>query len=780
MKKRVGFDLNGWYDLADRNWQITPGEGIEFGGPFEFFGGLGGAVVKIDENGRDQRFLGGIQASIAPHGRGPGWGKVGEDRRHSQVVTLLERPEDNVDALAASLSALAPGGKFTGILSIDDTPDMRETAQEALLEALRRGGAQRGLLVWKPVLALLGALNIDQVAKAEKIGVVCHCAQGFSSQVLELRKDDIATPERQQAGQLHPSSLGLQSLLIRAHDVVKSALGDQQNRVQLQAAQSPWRLALGETSQTEVLREKNADWDLLTPPEAPALPNEAPPDSIAEHLSTCDLVLFHSPATGQVAQEIQEWMKKILISAPVQVLPRNVIALGALEAARRLQKNQPIYFDFLPQISTIVQDRDGARNEDLIPDNARLRAGETYRSRKPARFVLQQGTRSLSVFLKKENVPYARKATIGLPTPPRENIGIALSVEQKPASGRARLTLTSEGLSAPLIVDWEGAEERIEAWDTIIESQKPTLPTVPSRLVLPCGLENWEDQEYTQGLTRMLERNLIYRITDWKELADKLSARPDGKYAVSSKGNLPNGLRKESKSDLDKIVQRAETEIRERLQGKDSMDNDALRFLTWLFHYCPQWIVGPMIEAVVSANTSHPFRVNSAATTLLLQGIGRTASNPDDQKHAFDFLLSVPPKTWNKNHLACAAFILSRNDNAPALLTRKDVEFMAGVAASTMQQSLGSQYTSTFIYAPFLLVGLLRWRLKVPYALVAGTDRVADELLTITEQVIEDLGHRIGAQSQLAKYQKVLRDVVEELKGQGTNPNLLLDLETLT
>ncbi len=85
-----------------------------------------------------------------------------------------------------------------------------------------------------------------------------------------------------------------------------------------------------------------------------------------------------------------------------------------------------------------------------------------------------------------------------------------------------------------------------------------------------------------------------------------------------------------------------------------------------------------------------------------------------------------------------------------------------------MRSSLGTQYTSTFIYAPFLLVGLLRWRLKESRALVAGSDSVADEMLAVTEQVNQDISFRIGRQPQLKKYRIILLDVVEELKGQGT------------
>jgi hypothetical protein len=641
-------------------------------------------------------------------------------------------------------------------------------------------GVRRGLLVWRPVLALLSMLKYDEISRASKVGVVSHCGPGFSTQTLRLRDDDIPTPERRRVGRLHTSGLGLRSLMDQACGTIVGGLGNNQLREFLQIVQSPWGLALGKDCQPEVVRVNNGDWDLLTTADPIKLSDEPIPATVAEHFESCDVVLFETPASGAVAHEILVQLQA-QVSAPIFAVPEHGIANGALVAAKRLQQNQAIYFDFLPQISTIVQDRSGARNEDLIPDKARLRAGEVYRSQRPAKFLLQQGTNSLSIFLKKENVKCARKATITLLKPTQESVPVELSVEQSPASGRARLTLVSDGFSTPLVVDWDAAEELNEDWQAIITSQKPTLPKVLNRVVLPCGMHSWEDQPRAEGLSLILERNLREpRSINWKSLADGMSARPEGYYAISSEGDLPSELNSESKCNLDLAIHLAEADIHERLSGKGNAENHSLRFLTWLFHGCPQWIVGPMIDAMMQSNTNHPFRTNSAATTLILQGIGRTANGSDEQRRAFDFLLSVPVRKWNKNHLACASFLLSRNDSAPKLLSREDVEFLSSVAVTRMSDSIGTKYTSSFIYAPYLLVGLLRWRLKDPQAMVAGSDPVADEMLAATELTIIDLSSRIGGQPRLKKYRKILRDVVKELNGQGTNPNLLLDLETLT
>ena len=46
------------------------------------------------------------------------------------------------------------------------------------------------------------------------------------------------------------------------------------------------------------------------------------------------------------------------------------------------------------------------------------------------------------------------------------------------------------------------------------------------------------------------------------------------------------------------------------------------------------------------------------------------------------------------------------------------------------RNALGSEYT-TFNYAPLLLVGLLRWRIIAPNALVFGKDKIAMNLKLI-------------------------------------------------
>ncbi len=130
--------------------------------------------------------------------------------------------------------------------------------------------------------------------------------------------------------------------------------------------------------------------------------------------------------------------------------------------------------------------------------------------------------------------------------------------------------------------------------------------------------------------------------------------------------------------------------------------------------------------------------------------------------------------------MACAAFLLSRTDTAPRLLERCEANFIACVAKHKIREAVGRDFSSRYIYAPYLLVGLLRWRLKDPWSFVAARDPVANELLSATRSLVEDLESRMKGENNLKKYHKVLKEVCEELEGEGSNPNILINLDTMT
>ena len=80
LKKICGVDLNGIQDAACRNWVLgVDGEEVFNDEPYINLGSVNSSVIEVSTpNGPE--YVGGIQADLAPHGRGGGYGEVGKKR----------------------------------------------------------------------------------------------------------------------------------------------------------------------------------------------------------------------------------------------------------------------------------------------------------------------------------------------------------------------------------------------------------------------------------------------------------------------------------------------------------------------------------------------------------------------------------------------------------------------------------------------------------------------------------------------------------------------------
>lgn len=146
----------------------------------------------------------------------------------------------------------------------------------------------------------------------------------------------------------------------------------------------------------------------------------------------------------------------------------------------------------------------------------------------------------------------------------------------------------------------------------------------------------------------------------------------------------------------------------------------------------------------------------------------------------FDQDRPFPISMWAwREETAAAAFLLSRSDQSPSLLVREDVEELGRRVLEEFGRSVGTNYTK-FQYAPFLLVGLLRWRLKSSRALVVGMDQLADDMAEAVERVAEDMAQRRWLTPRLEKLAQrwlpLLEQTLDELRGAGGNPDLLADI----
>lgn len=782
MKRLVGFDLNGWNDFAARNWLEMPGQESIENKEQVVRGGIGGVVVRVDEGRFRENLVGGLQALRAPHGLGAGWGYIGESDRRKSVRDILRDVENHKSELSSALASMATAKRATTVLAIPDLPETSEDFQEDLLECLGRLRPGNKWLVWRPVLAVLAAL-LDEAYSAfrenQTIGVIGHHEMGFTAQILTLKQGKLLAPERRQFGQLFQSELGLSPLLKCATELLTAGCAETPRADHVEASSLPLRLALGYECPPQPVRKWNGDWELVGSARTSEPKGQYIAPELFSMLANCDRVLFETPTIGSVSEVVLTVLRKGF-SQPVEVLAPDAISRGALEAARRFSRKEPVYFDFLPQISTIVQDRDGAKNYDLIPEDAVLPAGTTYQSVRPAQFGLLAGTEEIKVYLKKEMTAVPRLAVMALPSPPTTNTSVELHVQQQPAAGRARLTLLSDAFVGPLVVDWEAANDCDQDWEPLIQSMEPSLPTIPNRLVLEADLAHWFGDEYREGLTAILENELHQSVINWAVLRGKVAQKIQGRHAISSDGVYPDTLPAESRILLKKAISLAEADVSQRLEGAGTQNNHSLNFLTWLFHRCPNWIVPHLLEGMQAQTGHHPFVQTGGARALMLQGVGRTARDTEHQRRAFDYLLRLPVEKWKKDQLACAAFLLSRNDNATRLLSTANIKKLARIAEANTRDAIGNDFNSRYIYGPYLIVGLIRCRLNNPWALVVGKDPEAGRLFDATEALLSYLRPKSIGNRRIEQACTVLEQVCEELMGRGNNPDILVDLERLS
>ncbi|WP_025596111.1 hypothetical protein [Agrobacterium tumefaciens] len=774
MRKLCGYDLNGWRDSAARNWIVEPdGEEKEVASSY-IEGGIFGVVVETGARA-DGGLIGGAQASISPHGLGAGWGIIGGAGKRTRVADILST-EPALPHLVAALKGMSSGASF-GVASLDDHAETGEVLQERLLASLRKAKISTPLLVWRSVLATIFAIDEGTVGEGQIVGVISQAADGITVQKLRVRRErshgeTVLAPERRSTGMLIRSDWGYRGLAAIARAAVVDASSVDRTD-HLEWARSNGRLALGMPSETEVLRQGNGDWQVLNPPETIDHRTISDLPNIRQTIADCDIVLLDSLTEGAIREAFRSAVV-LSIGRDVVLMPVGAVVEGALSAARRLSKRDPIYFDFLPQISTIVQRRDAVESYDLVDSDETLPAGEVYRSPKPARLAIQAGQDRVSIFLRKETAELPRKAEVNIGVKVNQTVPVELWVEQSPASGRAKILVHSQNFGHQFQVDWDGAKELDQSWDALIDGFQRPAPTIPGRLVLACGIDAWKDSPRGDGLFTLLEKNVDCADVDWSGLANRLSARPGGKYAISSDGAVPPGVDAATIARLDRLVERALDEVRRGLKGQP-VGTQSFRFLTWQFRRCPPEVSGWLLEAWEKEVRGHPIFATGPSWKLAYQGLGRVAGSQNFELQAIHKILGKTIDLWKwQKETAAMAFLLSRSDTAPRLLTRKDVDRIAKRVLREFEENLGSTYTR-FQYAPMLLVGLLRWRVVEPFALVEGQDPVADKLVRAVERTIADLRHQDKARA-LAKYGLILEQMLEELRGEGSNPELLLDI----
>ena len=794
MKRLVGLDLNGRFDLAARDWAA---EGEDDDGDTSrkirlIRGGTAASIVVTLDN----RLVAGPQATLAPHGRGDGWGDpLGQSNRRRPVAAAVDRHglgEGDRDDLCAARQALARGADGI-VAAVPDQLDFGETAQAGLINALSLPRSPVRLL-WRSVAAFLDLMDqglIDRTASGCRYRILVHDRAGIEEQVLTLRADadhpGHHAPQRDGAGRLHAVA-GLDNLFARADELVRAANPELPwNRCE--ASRLGPRLVTGEAlpSASEVLRHRNSGWLLARAPtfslEDLGVERIELPAPETEVTTTFLCTPLAPSLAGELARNLS------LCLGPVTLVSPEAVARGCLLAARLIERGLPHYFDRLEPIAIAVLRGDDPVFEHLIPPDAIVPANREYVSPELSGFLWGRGKRAAEFYVLKgrDEVRHWRAEK---DVPPRRDEPVALRIRQTPGQSWARLAVASntwEPLNRnPVSLDWESLAPQNLTPDEVLRKLRRPPPTVPNIIVEAPHIDLWLGADWAgNDLAAALARDEFLgrpaSVVRWAEALSRSRRYPDPPrerfWLVGTDGSLPAGLPDDLRLGFFRALKRLEDEALSATLGIPPQDNELLKALTWCFASCPGDVQDIIIDALeaYAQNRAHPFLRPASSTKVLHQGAGRALTGKDRLARLFIYLDRAPLQTDTINALAMA---LTRREEAPEAMTRALIERFLDRLGTELVERIGARnFSVRFRNTLSAIAGLFRWRLREPFALLAVQDPVAERLRASLIRA-QDLILQMNVAQRQQKLDQIAA-IIAYLDGAG-DPDILRMLEADT
>lgn len=791
MKRRiVGLDLNGRCDFAARDQDKDEGAKAES----EVAVVAGGSFGSVVETFR-KHLVAGPQAALAPHGRGIGWGRIGDAGRRRSLSDALDRityvPDGAAD-IRAAVDALARGADQV-VMAVPDLADFAEAAQGALIAAAK-GRKRHVHLLWRSVAVFLDLLRTGRIS-AEELGqrfrILVHSGAGIEEQVLTLRADrehpSHRAPQRDGAGRLLAREFGLDALHTLAQGVVRSA-----NRTVEWDRCEPSRLGAGlltgsaAAGNVEVLRASNGTWLTVDAPELPASALDLAAARVSTSTSPVAATFLVTPLAGHLADAL---CKAVAIdNGPVTPVEPEAVARGCLQAGRLIERGLPHYFDRLEPVAIAVLRGQKPHFEPLIASGSVVPANREYVSEEMGGFEWGRGKADAEFYILKGETEVRHWEISKAPGPTR-HMPVALRIRQTPGQSWARLTISSadwEPLArSPVALDWEGLTPLPLTPGEVLEKLRSPPPTVPERIVEYPHIDIWNGSDWTgRGLASQyaLQHNHGSRVgaSSWAAELSAARRRPEPPrtryWMVGTDGDLPEGLSDQVWAGFMEAIGGMEREICAATLRRPPPDNELLRALTWCFARCAEPVQDLILDALEShaADRRHPLTEPSHSLRVLRQGAGRSITGEARLSRLFRYLARTELNTDTINALAMA---LTRREEAPRSLTRDQVDgFLNGLGVELLAQIKAASFKTRFRNTLSAIAGLFRWRLCEPYALLANRDPVAERLrqtLLRARDMIQGQRTRIPLKEQKIAQ---ISSIVEYLDG-GGDPDILRQIE---
>lgn len=788
-----GLDLNGAWDWA----ALSGGSGSD-GTPLEprlNSGGINGSIIQLYD---DNQLVGGPQAELAPHGRGPGWGKIGDAAYRTQVRHVLAQivadtvsEDTSVSKLHAVVDALA-GDADSLVCAVPDHPGFGEANRQALLDALR--ARQRGSvnLIWRPIATLLGWLAGSEATGHDglfqedmPVCVVSLMPDGVRVAGARLkayagRNRSIWVPERREPGVLLDGQYAGAELARRHADTLAQQVEQDPAQV-FDVMTAPWRAAMAQPGGETVVRLANRSWRRLESIDAQSdfaeLP--APNRHALDRIQAAQHVVVDGPFSANEA-----WRQHVLAALGVNESDRRIhfagpttAALGCREAGERMAAGEPPYYDFLPQLEINALKDDEEQFVDLIGKDQRAVGGKPFVGEPDAKFAINAGARELTFYLIKEDFDRPRKAVHTLPESPTEDHPINVTVQQTPGQGYARVEISSSSYrplrDTPLVLDWDQMEVLETDRETLLQELRDYSGIGYPDTYMECGHAlHWHPGAWKEDLVDLLDRygqtadanttgldnqasstlgkiaTRFQRFETPNNAAKRIGATGNDKHSyrcMNSNGTLPKDdppfyVDPNAETVLDKALLRAESHFLQltqnpKVNNKNDVRNIVL-FATWSHSRCPD-LIRTTLQKWNEAED--PFALPDR---LIVIGTGRIVYDQEDIKKFFQHCARRLQRDGElkDRHFAGLGQILGRRREAAGILDRQEAYLFVQEAHRLLHQENHKReedaYKNLFKYGLLMLAVILRFRQKKTDFLRLPDSRSARELQDALETSI--------------------------------------------
>jgi hypothetical protein len=649
-----------------------------------------------------------------------------------------------VDALVAPAQAHDPGSQMT-VLAVPDNDRLDEDVRQLLLDSFARR-RRRVTLLWRSIAAFLGVepelRPHSRRLAGKRAGIISIDGSGIEATAFEVEAVDggrasYLVPVRRRAGVRVNFDT---TLFDRAIALAATWLSEDE----LAAHQLVWgnglaiRKLLGLPAAGPVVVQRNGKWAIVASdsPVTGSLPQFAPSDISALNaaIAGCAIVVFEGPglyARDAAGEPLVHRVRERLQASQVFYQPphRFYAAEGCAAFAWRRAEGWRSYFDFLPQLRISARVEGEARFLALIPPGARVEGGEEYRERVDLGFMLRKGTPALKVFLVKEGE--SRFASLDLPMSPEEDVRIGIDVTQRPAQGRARLTLVpiAGGTLIPLELDWRGMTEDHRDEAAILADLNISAGGITPTVAVKAHPLLWVQRRINgRTLVELLRRS--EGTIALAELKDHL-CRSDTPLRIT-RGDFQ-----------DRVLYRVigtDGSVPDQTPGLSALeiaafDNELARLAlmpggavacSWAFARCPGKIA-ERLEDLAKAGSPRVGEVNA---------MGRVFTEDRQFDTLFSFLAKI--REFKQHHIAALLSLLSLREGAARRLTASQAEAFTRHGLHVLAIELGKRNFQRRCRATIkLLAALMRYRINNPHFLAPRNSDLSQKVEATLERVKE-------------------------------------------